>query len=108
MGRALALLHGRPAEAWTLDSLAREAGLSRSALADHFTHLVGQPPMQYLTHWRMQLAARLLRDASAKVASVALEVGYESEAAFNRAFKRVTGISPGRWREGAEDAPVPE
>jgi AraC-like DNA-binding protein len=98
VGRALTLLHRRPAEAWTLDSLARAAGLSRSALADRFTHLVGQPPMQYLTQWRMQIAARLLHDASAKVASVALEVGYESEAAFSRAFKRIVGVSPATWR----------
>jgi AraC-like DNA-binding protein len=102
--RTLALLHGRPAEAWTLDSLARAVGLSRSALAERFTHLVGQPPMQYLTHWRMQLAARLLHDASAKVASVALDVGYDSEAAFSRAFKRIVGVSPATWRRREREA----
>jgi AraC-like DNA-binding protein len=107
VGRALSLLHARPAEAWTLDALARAAGLSRSALADRFTQLVGQPPMHYLTRWRMQLAARLLHDASAKVASVALEVGYESEAAFSRAFKRTVGVSPAAWR-GRERAPAPK
>ena len=98
VGRALTLLHQRPADDWTLESLASAAGLSRSALADRFTHLVGQPPMQYLTHWRMQVAARLLHDGSSKVASVALEVGYDSEAAFSRAFKRIAGVSPATWR----------
>lgn len=98
IGRALGLLHERPAQAWTLESLARETGLSRSALADRFSHFVGQPPMQYLTSWRLQLAARLLADSTAKVASVALEVGYESEAAFSRAFKKATGVPPAAWR----------
>jgi AraC-like DNA-binding protein len=97
-GRALTMLHQRPAEPWSLDTLAREVGASRSVLAERFTEFVGQPPMQYLTHWRMQMAARRLDDASAKVASVALEVGYESEAAFSRAFKRIAGVSPSRWR----------
>jgi AraC-like DNA-binding protein len=100
VGRALALLHERPAQAWTLEALARETGLSRSALADRFSHFVGQPPMQYLTRWRLQLAARLLADSTAKVASVALEVGYESEAAFSRAFKKAAGASPAAWRQG--------
>ncbi len=98
VGRALALLHERPAHAWTLESLARDAGLSRSALADRFTHFVGHPPMQYLTRWRMQVAARLLAEGVAKVSAVALDVGYDSEAAFNRAFKKVAGVPPGAWR----------
>jgi AraC-like DNA-binding protein len=98
VGRALALLHARPAEPWTLDGLAHDIGTSRSVLAERFTEFVGQPPMQYLTHWRMQMAARRLDDPSAKVVSVALEVGYESEAAFSRAFKRIAGVSPSRWR----------
>ena len=98
VGRALTLLHQRPAQAWTLDSLGSEVGASRSTMADRFMHFVGQPPMHYLTQWRMQMAARLLDDATAKVASVALEVGYESEAAFSRAFKRVAGVSPAAWR----------
>jgi AraC-like DNA-binding protein len=110
VGRALTVLHQRPADAWTLDSLASAVGRSRSALADRFTHFVGQPPMQYLTHWRMQMAARLLHDGSAKVAAVALEVGYESEAAFSRAFKRIAGVSPAMWRarrgEPAEPRPA--
>jgi AraC-like DNA-binding protein len=87
VGRARALLHDRPGEAWTLETLAREAGASRSTLAERFTRFVGEPPVQYLTRWRMQAAARLLADGEAKVASVALQVGYDSEAAFSRAFK---------------------
>jgi len=99
IGRALALLHERPTEAWSLDQLARDVGLSRSVLADRFAQLVGQPPMQYLTSWRMQLAARLLSDGTAKVAAIAQEVGYASEAAFSRAFKKITGLSPALWRK---------
>lgn len=99
MGRALALLHQRPAASWTLEGLAREAGLSRSALAERFTHFVGQPPMQYLMRWRMQLAARLLADGAAKVSTVALRTGYDSEAAFSRAFKKVAGVPPAAWRK---------
>jgi AraC-like DNA-binding protein len=98
VGRALALLHERPAEAWTLEQLARDVGLSRSALAERFAHFVGQPPMQYLARWRMQVAARLLADGVAKVSAVAVEVGYDSEAAFSRAFKRVAGVPPATWR----------
>jgi AraC-like DNA-binding protein len=97
-GRALALLHARPAAPWTLERLARDAGASRSALAERFTRFVGQPPMQYLAHWRMQVAARLLADGAAKVAAVAVEVGYDSEAAFSRAFRRVAGVPPASWR----------
>nr|MBA2492325.1 helix-turn-helix transcriptional regulator [Gammaproteobacteria bacterium] len=92
-------LHERPAQAWTLRDLAREVGLSRSALAERFTHFVGQPPMQYLTQWRMQLAAGLLARGTANMATVAMEVGYESEAAFNRAFKKLTGFPPATWRK---------
>ena len=98
VGRALTLLHGRPAHAWTLDELAAEAGASRSALADRFAHLTGYPPIQYLTQWRMQLAAKRLMDTNAKVAAVAEAVGYDSEAAFSRAFKKITGRSPSEWR----------
>jgi AraC-like DNA-binding protein len=100
VGHALALLHERPTENWTLERLAAEIGTSRSALADRFTHLVGQPPMHYLARWRMQLASRLLSDDRTKVSGVALEVGYQSEAAFSRAFKRIVGISPDTWRRG--------
>jgi AraC-like DNA-binding protein len=72
--------------------------VSRSSLHERFVHFIGQPPMQYLTNWRMQLAACRLRDTEAKVVDVALDVGYESEAAFSRAFKRVVGVAPGTWR----------
>jgi AraC-like DNA-binding protein len=97
-GRALSLLHEKPKHAWTLDELAQEVGLSRSALAERFTHLVGQPPMQYLSQWRMQIAAGMLTKG-AKVLEAAFEVGYDSEAAFSRAFKRLVGVSPAAWRD---------
>jgi AraC-like DNA-binding protein len=101
VGRAITLLHARPGDPWTLEKLASQAGASRSALADRFTHLVGYPPIQYLTLWRMQLAAKRLGDHSVKVAAVAHELGYESEAAFSRAFKKLVGQSPGHWRSGS-------
>jgi AraC-like DNA-binding protein len=104
VGRALALLHERPAEAWTLERLGEGAGLSRSSLHERFVHLIGQAPMQYLTQWRLQVAAGLLRDSTAKVVDIALQVGYESEAAFSRAFKRVVGVAPGAWRRGEREA----
>jgi AraC-like DNA-binding protein len=99
VGRALAALHASPARDWTLESLAREAALSRSALAERFTELVGQPPMQYLARWRMQLAAGQLAAGTDSVATIAAKVGYDSEAAFSRAFKKATGVAPGRWRK---------
>jgi AraC-like DNA-binding protein len=99
VGRALGLLHDRAAHDWTLDELAREVGMSRSAFAERFTRLVGEPPIQYLMRWRMQMAARLLTEGSAKVGAIALEVGYDSEAAFSRAFKKVAGVSPAAWRQ---------
>lgn len=98
VGHALALLHDRPAHSWALEGLAREIGVSRSALADRFTQFVGQPPMRYLAHWRMQIAARSLADGGAKVAALAHDVGYDSEAAFSRAFKKIVGMSPAAWR----------
>jgi AraC-like DNA-binding protein len=104
VGRALSALHAEPARDWSMELLAREAALSRSALHDRFAQLVGQPPMQYLTQWRMQVAARLLRDCQSTVAAVALEVGYESEAAFARAFKRQTGKPPAAWRRESRAA----
>lgn len=100
VGRALALLHAQPARDWTLADLAHEAGASRSVLAERFTHFVGHPPMLYLTRWRMQLAASRLAAAVVPVSAVASEVGYLSEAAFNRAFKKVTGVTPAAWRRG--------
>lgn len=98
VGRALAQLHAQPARAWTLPELARKAGASRSVLAERFTYFVGHPPMLYLTRWRMQLAASRLAAGAAPVGAVAAEVGYESEAAFCRAFKKVTGVTPASWR----------
>lgn len=98
VGRALAVLHETPAEPWTLDVLADRIGMSRSVLAERFVRLVGYPPMQYLTCWRMQLAARQLSDGRKKIAAIGREVGYESEAAFSRTFKRVAGVSPAAWR----------
>jgi AraC-like DNA-binding protein/mannose-6-phosphate isomerase-like protein (cupin superfamily) len=100
VGRALGLLHGEPQRAWTLEALAKGAGLSRTVLAARFARLVGCPPMQYLMLWRMQLAARLLADRSMTVAAVAHSVGYESEAAFSRAFKKTSGVPPASWRRG--------
>jgi AraC-like DNA-binding protein len=105
VGRALALIHERPTEAWTLDRLAEAALVSRSTLHERFVHFLGQPPMQYLAQWRMQLAARWLRDTDAKVLEVALEVGYENETAFARAFRRATGESPGAWRRARRAPP---
>ena len=101
IANALALLHGRLKESWTLEKLARELGSSRSTLAEHFHQVLGVPPMQYLAEWRMQVAARLLREGQGKVQSIAREVGYDSEAAFSRAFKRIVGVSPSTWRERA-------
>jgi AraC-like DNA-binding protein len=101
VGRALAVIHARPGHRWTLEDLAREAASSRSSLAERFHELVGIPPMQYLTQWRMQVAAVRLRETGAKVSAVAMEAGYESEAAFSRAFKKATGVAPSRWRDRA-------
>jgi AraC-like DNA-binding protein len=98
VGRALALLHAQPVRAWTLVDLAHEAGASRSVLAERFTYFVGHPPMVYLTRWRMQLAASRLVAGAAPISALASEVGYESEAAFNRAFKKITGATPAAWR----------
>ena len=95
---ALALLHGDPGRAWTLPELAREAVTSRTVLIERFTTLIGMPPMQYLTQWRLQRASERLVTGSDKIAAIAAEVGYESEAAFSRAFKRITGCSPAAWR----------
>lgn len=99
VARTLSLLHGAPSRRWTVEELAAQAGTSRSVLAERFAHFVGQPPMQYLTQWRMQLATRLLAEPGArKVAAVAEAVGYESEAAFSRAFKKWVGMAPATWR----------
>jgi AraC-like DNA-binding protein len=100
VGQALAALHGQPSESWTVEGLARLVGLSRSVFAERFTDMVGQPPMQYLALWRMQLASRLLVQGG-QVAQVASAVGYESEAAFSRAFKKLVGQAPAAWRRAS-------
>jgi AraC-like DNA-binding protein len=99
VGRALNLLHAQPARGWTLDELAKQSGLSRSSFAERFTDFVGTPPMQYLQHWRLQMAASKLLDGATSIAVVAAQTGYESEAAFSRAFKRVLGQPPAEWRD---------
>lgn len=106
VGRAIGLMHAEPAEPWTLEELGRRVGLSRSALHERFVALAGTSPIQYLTNWRMQCGARLLRESHAPVAAVALEVGYDSEAAFSRAFKRATGLPPAAWRRAQQQAPA--
>lgn len=98
VGAALSKLHERPAHSWTLHELASDVAASRSVLAERFAEVVGIPPMQYLTQWRLQLAADLLRRSRAKLSAIAAQVGYDSEAAFSRAFKRATGLSPGAYR----------
>ena len=98
VARALALLHRDIMRRWTVDDLGREVGLSRSALADRFIRLIGVPPMHYLANWRMQVATQKLRDTSASLAQIADTVGYESEAAFSRAFKKAFGAAPATWR----------
>jgi AraC-like DNA-binding protein len=98
VARTLALLHSDIARRWTVDDLGREVGLSRSALADRFIRLIGVPPMHYLAGWRMQVAIQKLRNTSSSLAQVAEIVGYDSEAAFSRAFKKTFGAAPGTWR----------
>lgn len=99
VGKTLALMHADPARPWTVEELAGRVGLSRSALAERFTAMLGLPPMQYLTRWRLQLGADLLKGSQRTIAAIASEVGYESEAAFSRAFKREQGSSPASWRK---------
>jgi AraC-like DNA-binding protein len=101
IARTLAALHARPEEAWTIESLAAEVHVSRATLARRFTKLVGEPPLTYLTRWRMDLAARRLKDTSEPVETIARGVGYRSEYAFNRAFSRHRGQPPGRYRRAA-------
>jgi AraC-like DNA-binding protein len=95
---ALNAMHGKPSQAWTLEDLAKIAGLSRSAFAERFAQVLGRPPIQYLAEWRMQLATSLLVDSKDAIAQVAAKVGYESEAAFSRAFKKLVGAPPAEWR----------
>jgi AraC-like DNA-binding protein len=98
VGKALSLMHGGPARNWTIEELAKDVGLSRSVLAERFADLVGMPPMHYLAKWRMQIASNLLSGGSANIATVAAKIGYGSEAAFSRAFKKMVGVPPSAWR----------
>lgn len=107
VGRALNLLHGKPTRDWTLDQLAKEVGLSRSSFAERFTAFVGTPPMQYLQKWRLQMAASRLVEGIASIATIAAEAGYESEAAFSRAFKKKVGVPPAEWRNNRIASAVP-
>jgi AraC-like DNA-binding protein len=99
IGKALSLMHGSPAHGWTIEELAREVGQSRSVLAERFTAIVGTPPLHYLAQWRMQLASEMLSRGDANIARVAVAAGYESEAAFSRAFKKIMGVPPSVWRQ---------
>ena len=105
VGAALSQFHERPSYPWTLSELARTIATSRTVLVERFSQLVGVPPMLYLTRWRLQLAAEQLARGSAKIATIGTQVGYESEAAFSRAFKRETGLSPANWRRVRQAAP---
>jgi AraC-like DNA-binding protein len=100
VGRALSFLHEKPARNWTIEELARESGVSRSVLAERFTQLVGVPPITYLAKWRMQIAAEMLARGTANMAAIAAAVGYDSEASFSRAFKKMSGVPPSQWRRG--------
>lgn len=99
IGRALAAIHGDPSRTWTVDELAREAASSRSAFAERFAELVGEPPMQYLTRWRLALAAQSLRSGDEALSRIAQRAGYDSDAAFSRAFRREIGMPPAAWRK---------
>jgi AraC-like DNA-binding protein len=100
VSKALALMHARPSFSWTIEGLARQCGTSRSVFAERFAELIGAPPMSYLAQWRMQVASEMLNRRNLNMAAIASEVGYESEAAFSRSFKRMMGVTPSAWREG--------
>ena len=104
VGRALALMHRNPGHPWTIASLANEAGTSRSVLAERFRHYLNETPMAYLTRWRLRLGAQMLTSTSHSVSQIAVEVGYESEAAFNRAFKREFEFPPAKFRSQSKPA----
>lgn len=106
VGRALCLCHQRPAHPWTMPELAKEVGVSRSVLAERFRRYLGQPPMAYLTDWRLQLGARALTSGDRSVAEIASEVGYETEASFNRAFKRHFHLPPAHYRKSSRQSGV--
>jgi AraC-like DNA-binding protein len=99
-------MHARPAEPWTVEKLASEVAMSRSAFAARFSELVGEPPLQYLARWRMTIAARRLREDDAVIANVAESVGYANPVAFSKAFARVQGVGPGAFRRKAKRAPA--
>jgi transcriptional regulator GlxA family with amidase domain len=107
IGQALTLLHSRYAEPWTVDSLAREVGMSRTLLAVQFKELVGESPISYLTRWRITRAANRLRSERVSLERVAESVGYTSDAVFSKAFRRITGIAPGRYRREQSTVAVP-
>lgn len=98
IGRALSLIHKAPNNDWTVESLAHEVSLSRAAFARKFSELVGEPPLTYLTRWRMDIAARLLRESEKSLIAIALSVGYETESSFSKAFSRIFGVPPGHFR----------
>ncbi len=106
IGRAIALIHRDPARSWTVMALANEVGMSRSAFAARFTELVGEPVMHYVARWRMHLALTWLEEDDTALAELALRLGYRSEAAFSRAFKRFIGVSPGSVRRGVQAPPL--
>jgi AraC-like DNA-binding protein len=99
---ALDLMQRFPSEAWTVEKLATQVALSRSTFAERFRRLTGETPMEYLAHWRMHVAAQTLRNTKESVAYIAQQVGYESEAAFAKAFKRIVGVAPGAYRRNRE------
>jgi AraC-like DNA-binding protein len=103
VGKSLTAMHRQPAHHWTLDLLAQEAAVSRSALTERFARLIGQSPMAYLAEWRLELGAEALRSTSRSVMQIAMQVGYESEAAFNRAFKRRFGKPPAQYRRAQRE-----
>ena len=108
IGRAIALIHRNPGNQWTLASLAEKVGMSRSAFAERFTQLVGESAMHYVTRWKMHTALMWIKESDTPIGELAMRLGYESEAAFSRAFKRIVGISPGAARRGEKPANRPE
>jgi AraC-like DNA-binding protein len=100
VGKAMALIHARPSFNWTIEGLARQCGTSRTVMAERFVQFVGVPPMHYLARWRMQIASEMLSRRHSNMATIAAEIGYESEAAFSRAFKKMMGVAPSAWRQG--------
>jgi AraC-like DNA-binding protein len=106
VGKALALIHARPSFNWTIEGLARQCGTSRTVMAERFVQFVGVPPMHYLAKWRMQVASEMLNRGNSNMATIAAEIGYESEAAFSRAFKKMMGVAPSAWRKGMRSSQI--